>query len=41
MNKRCKAFNDLKAFMEYSNDMNAYENIDEHNSGKTQKVPGA
>ena len=32
-------FNDPKAFIEYSNDMqNVYKNIDEHNSDKEKKI---
>ena len=34
-----KHFNDLKAFIEYSNDMqDIYKNIDEYNSGKKRKI---
>ena len=33
-----KHFNDLKAFIEYSNDMHVYENIDEYNIDKDQKI---
>ena len=34
-----KLFNDSKAFIEYSNDMqNVYKNIDEYNIGKNRKV---
>ena len=31
-------FNDPKAFIEYSNDMHVYKNIDEHNSDKANKI---
>ena len=32
-------FNDLKAFIEYSNDMhNVYKNIDEYNLDKENKI---
>ena len=34
-----KQFNDPKAFIEYSNDMqDVYKNIEEHNLGKKRKV---
>ena len=34
-----KHFDDLKAFIEYSNDMqDVYENIDQYNPGKKSKI---
>ena len=34
-----KHFNDLKTFIEYSNDMqDVYKNIDEYNTGKERKI---
>ena len=43
INKREKVglehFNDLKAFIDYSNDMqNVYKNIEDYNPGKKRKV---
>ena len=36
---RAKHFNDFKAFIEYSNDMNdTYKNIEEHNPNKKLKI---
>ena len=36
---RLKHFNDPKAFIEYSNDMqNVYKNIDEYNGDKERKI---
>ena len=36
---RLKHFNDPKAFIEYSNDMqNVYKNIDEYNEDKERKI---
>ena len=36
---RLKHFNDPKAFIEYSNDMqDVYKNIEEHNIGKKRKI---
>ena len=38
-NYRLKAFNDLKAFIEYSNDMDRiYKNIEEYNPNKKRKT---
>ena len=38
-NYRLKAFNDLKAFIEYSNDMDRiYKNIEEKNPNKKRKT---
>ena len=31
-------FNDLKAFIDYSNDMHVYENIDDYNPDKENKI---
>ena len=38
-NIRLKYFNDSKAFIEYSNDMqDVYKNIEEYNIGKKRKI---